>query len=184
MQVPKKMKDKLKIEEDWLELKTREKIKVLNRACMETEVKNNLLVLPERAEDRTVNVLRDIGCSGVIVKRSLMDEAHMTGETGHMMMLDWTFKKAPIARINIDTPYYAGVVEALCLLDPLFNLIIRNVPGTRRPDDPNPKWSMLAVVATRVQKRVSKGSKPFIERAGGSRQGGSIKEGSNEMAGR
>ena len=184
MQVPKKIKeDKPAIGEEWLELKTGEKIKVLNGACMETEVKDNLLVLPGRVGDRTVKVLRDTGCSGVIVRRSLVDEAHLTGETGHMMMVDRTLKKAPIARINIDTPYYTGVVEALCLLDPLFDLIIGNVPGARRPDDPNPKWSTSAAVATRAQERASEGSKA-VERAGGSKQDGGIEGGSDEMAGR
>ena len=162
MQVPKKIKeDKPAIGEEWLELKTGEKIKVLNGACMETEVKDNLLVLPGRVGDRTVKVLRDTGCSGVIVRRSLVDEAHLTGETGHMMMVDRTLKKASIARINIDTPYYTGVVEALCLLDPLFDLIIGNVSGARRPDDPNPKWSTSAAVATKAQERASEGSKPL-----------------------
>ena len=162
MQVPKKIKeDNPAIGEEWLELKTGEKIKVLNGACMETEVKDNLLVLSGRVGDRTVKVLRDTGCSGVIVRRSLVDEAHLTGETGHMMMVDRTLKKAPIARINIDTPYYTGVVEALCLLDPLFDLIIGNVPGARRPDDPNPKWSTSAAVATRAQERANEGSKPL-----------------------
>ena len=162
MQVPKKIKeDKPAIGEEWLELKTGEKIKVLNGACMETEVKDNLLVLPGRVGDRTVKVLRDTGCSGVIVRRSLVDEAHLTGEMGHMMMVERTLKKASIARINIDTPYYTGVVEALCLLDPLFDLIIGNVPGARRPDYPNPKCSTSAAVATRAQERASEGSKPL-----------------------
>ena len=162
MQVPKKIKeDKPAIGEEWLGLKTGEKIKVLNGACIETEVKDSLLVLSERVGDRTVKVLTDTSCSGVIVRRSLVDEAYLTGETKHMMMVDRTLKRAPIARINIDTPYYAGVVEALCLLDPLFDLIIGNVPVARRPDDPNPKWSTSAAMATRAQERASEGSKPL-----------------------
>ena len=162
MQVPKKIKeDRPEIVEEWLELKTGENIKVLNGACMETEVKDNLLESPGMIGDRTVKVLRDTGCSGLIVRRSLVDEARLTGEMGHMMMVDRTVKRALIARINIDTPYYAGVVEALCLLGPLFDLIIGNVPGARRPDDPNPKWSTSAAVATRAQERASEGSKPL-----------------------
>ena len=44
MQVPKKIKeDKPEIVEEWLQLKTGEKIKVLNGACIVTEVKDNLL---------------------------------------------------------------------------------------------------------------------------------------------
>ena len=53
------------------------------------------------------------------------------------------------------------MVEALCLLNPLFNLIIGNALGARRLDDPNTKWSMLAAVATKAKKRASKGSKPL-----------------------
>ena len=49
-------------------LKTGEKIKVLNGLYMETEVKDNLLVLPGRVKERTVNVLKDVGWSGVIVR--------------------------------------------------------------------------------------------------------------------
>ena len=115
-----------------------------------------------------MNVLRDTGCSGAIVRRSLVDEANMTGETGHMMMVNRTLKRAPIGRINVDTPYYAGVVEALCLLDPLFDLIIGNVPGARMPDDPNPKWSTSAAVTTREQERASESSKPLnVQEAAG-----------------
>ena len=143
MQVPKKIKkDKLEIVEEWLELKTGEKIKILNGACMKTEVKGNLLILPGRVEDKTVNALRETGCSGVIVRRHLVDEACLTGKMGHMMMVDRTITRAPIARINADAPYYAEVVEALCLLNPLFDLIMGNVPGARRPGNPNSKWSM------------------------------------------
>ena len=130
MQEPRKMeKDKSEIKEKMLELKTAERIKVLNVACIETEVKDNLLVLAKRVGDMTVNVLRDTGRSGVIVSRSLVDETDMTGKMGHIMMVDRTIKRAPIARINVDTLYYVRVVEALCLLDLLFNLIIGNVPG-------------------------------------------------------
>ena len=157
MQVLKKLKeDKSEFEEEWLKLK----IKVLNGACMETEVKDNLLVLPGRVGGRTVSVLKDTGCIDVIVT-SLVDEARLTGEIAHMMMVDQTIKRAPIARINIDTLYYTGVVEALYLRDLLFDLIIRNILGARRPDNPNPKWSMSAAVATRVQERASEGSKPL-----------------------
>ena len=73
---------KPEIAEEMLELKTGEKIKVLNGACMETEVKDNLLVLLGWVGDRTVNVLRNTSCSDMIV-RSLVDETDMTGEMGH-----------------------------------------------------------------------------------------------------
>ena len=76
------------------------------------------------------------------------------------------------------------MVEALCLLDPLFDLIIRNVLGVRRPDDPNPRWSTSAAVTTRAQEWAGKRRFKASEPVGGSKQGGGIEEGSDEMAGR
>ena len=61
----------------------------------------------------------------------------------------------------MDTPFYVGTVEALCLQDPLFDLIIENVPGARRSDDPNPEWRVVTAVAARAQARSGKDPKPL-----------------------
>ena len=84
----------------------------------------------------------------------------MTREMGHMTMVDRMIKRAPIAKINVYS-YYARVVEALCLLDPLFDLSIKNVPGVKKPDDSNLKCSTSAAVATREQEQASKDLKPL-----------------------
>ena len=144
-----------------LELKSGEKIKVLNGACMEAEIKDNLPVLSGKVGGRLVKVLRDSGCSGVIVKRDLVDEADFTGEVGHMLTVDRTIKRAPIARIEVDTPFYNGTVEAMCMKDPLFDLIIGNVPEARKPDDPDPKWGVVAAAVTRAQARDRRDLKPL-----------------------
>ena len=39
----------------------------------------------------------------------------------------------PIARISVDTPYLKGHVEAQCLSDPIYDLIIGNVRDAKRP---------------------------------------------------
>ena len=70
---------------------------------METEIKDNLLVLAGKVEDRTENLLNDTDWSGVIAKKSLVGETNMTGDMGHMMMVDQMIKRAPIAKINGDT---------------------------------------------------------------------------------
>ena len=41
----------------------------------------------------------------------------------------------PIAKIDIDTPYLKGQVEAQCLPDAVYDLIIGNVPGARAADN-------------------------------------------------
>ena len=143
-----------------LELKSGEKIKVLNGACM-AEIKDNLPVLSGKVKGKKVEVLRDTGCSEVIIKRKLVDETDFTGEMGHIMTVYRTIKRAPMAKVEVDTPFYVGTVEALCSQDTLFDLIIRNVPGARRSDGPNPEWGVLTAVATRVQVRNDKDPKPL-----------------------
>ena len=54
-----------------LELKSGEKIKVLNGAGM-VEINDDLPVLSGKVGDKKVEVLRDIGWSGVIIRRELL----------------------------------------------------------------------------------------------------------------
>ena len=143
-----------------LELKSGEKIKVLNGACM-AGIKDNLPVLSGKVGGKKVEALRDTGCSGVIIRRELVDETDFTGEMGYIMTVDRTIKRAPMAKVEVDTPFYVGTAEALCLQDPLFDLIIGNVPGARRSDDPNPEWGVVTAVATRAQARSGKDPIPL-----------------------
>ncbi|XP_064479202.1 uncharacterized protein LOC135392418 [Ornithodoros turicata] len=46
----------------------------------------------------------------------------------------------PEAVLEVDTPYYSGRLEAICLDDPLYDLVLGNVPGVRDADDPDPEW--------------------------------------------
>ena len=55
-------------------LKSGEKIKVLNGACMGAEMTEGMPVVTGKADDRCVKVLRDTGCSGVIVRRDLVSQ--------------------------------------------------------------------------------------------------------------
>ena len=143
-----------------LELKSGEIIKVLNGACM-AEIKDNLPALSGKVGGKKVEVLRDTGCSGVIIRRELVDESDFTGEMGRIMTVYRTIKGAPMAKVEVDTPFYVRTVEALCLQDPLFDLIVGDVPGARRSDDPNAEWGVVTAVATRAQARSGKDPKPL-----------------------
>ena len=90
-----------------------------------------------------------------------MDEADFTGEMGRIMTMDRTLKRAPMAKIEVNTPFYLGTVKALRLQDPLFDLIIGNVPEAKRSDNPNPEWGVVTAVATRAQARSGKDPKPL-----------------------
>ena len=60
-------------------------------------------------------VLRDTGCSGVIVSKDLAPESAYTGRSQTMVMVDYSSRVVPEVKVSIDTPYYKGEVLALCL---------------------------------------------------------------------
>ena len=76
-----------------------------------------------------VSVLRDTGCSKAVVRSELVTPEQFTD--GHF----------PLALVYVDTPYYTGQVEALCMENPVYDLIIGNIDGARGPSEPDAHWS-------------------------------------------
>ena len=97
-------------------------------------------VVKGRVGENSVNVLRDTGCCEIAVKKDLVSEDQYTGEFSVMLLIDNTARQVPIAKIGVDTPNLKGQVEAQCLPDPIYDLVIGNVPGVRTADDPDPSW--------------------------------------------
>ena len=62
----------------------------------------------------------------------------------------------------MDTHYYTGVTQAICLRDPLFDLVIGNIPGARNPDDSVPGVESCAVAVARAQVRKDIAVKPLV----------------------
>ncbi|MEW8548610.1 MAG: hypothetical protein AB2693_34345, partial [Candidatus Thiodiazotropha sp.] len=87
--------------------------------------------------ERKVDVLRDTGCTGVIVRKSLVPQSAFTGKTLTMVMVDSSTQTLPEAKVSIDSPYYKGEVLALCLDRPLVDVIIGNIEGAREPGNPD-----------------------------------------------
>ena len=57
-----------------------------------------------------------------------------------MLLIDNTERKVAIVKITMGTPYLSGQVEAQCLPDAIYDLIIGDLLGTRAADDPDPSW--------------------------------------------
>ena len=91
-------------------------------------------------------------CWPVVVKREFVSEKQLTGKVGYMLLIDNTLRRVPVAKIRVDTPYLTGEVEAQCLPDAIYDLIIGNVQGARAPGDPDPMWTE-ACAMTRAQAR-------------------------------
>ena len=150
-------------DEEYLELKSGKKIKVVrNGACLSNENKSCMPLATGKVGENEVEVLRDTGCNSVIVRRKLVKKEDFTGSMGYVMAIDRILKEAPIAEIKVDTSYYTGVTQAICLRDPLFDLVIGNIPGARNPDDPVSGMETCAAAVTRAQARKDITVKPLV----------------------
>ena len=119
------------IKDDKLLLASGKKIPIVINACLEPLSGDRLKmpVVKGRVGEKTVDVLRDTGCSGIVVKNSLVSEDQFTGDFNVMLLIENTARTVPIGRITVDTLYLKGQVEAQCLPDAIHDLIIGNVPG-------------------------------------------------------
>ncbi|XP_052079017.1 uncharacterized protein LOC127717282 [Mytilus californianus] len=112
-------------------------------------------------DGKPVTVLRDTGCSGIVVKRDMVGNESLTGGKQVCILADGTRVEVPIARIDIDTPYLQGEFEGWCMANPVYDLIIGNVEDAREPGKPDPLWQQTGAVETREQVRNK--SKPFVQ---------------------
>ena len=112
----------------------------------------NLPVVKGLDGDKTVNVLRDTGCEGVVVGRRLVEDSRLTGKCCLIVRIDNTVPLAEKAKIHVKTPYLSADVEALCIPEAVCDLVVGNVPGARNPDDPDMPV-MVGAVTTRAQAR-------------------------------
>ena len=99
-----------------------------------------------------MDVLRDTGCEGVVVRRGLVDDDQLTGKCCLIVRIDNTVLLTEKARIQVKTPYLSGEVEALCIPEVICDLVVGNVPGARNPDDPD-MTAMVGAVTRRAQAR-------------------------------
>ena len=139
------------------------KVPLVNSACIQPidEQHENMPVVKGMIGDTEVEVLRDTGCSGVVVKKDFVKEDQYTEKFAYMRLIDNSMRKVPIVKITVDTPYFTGETEAQCLPDAIYDLIIGNIPMARRPTDPDPDWHKACAVTTRAQAKKEKQFTPL-----------------------
>ena len=120
---------------------------------MDAEIKDVFPVMFGKVGSKSVQVFQDYGCNEMIVRKKLVDEADFTGKIGDIMRVDWTIKRAPIAKIKVDTQFYTETVDAMCMRNHTFDFIIGKVPWATNPDqgDPDPDWREGAAAVTKAQ---------------------------------
>jgi len=141
--------------DEYVLLACSKKIPLLSSACVEplAGVRSKMPVVKGRVGGKSVDVLRDTGCSGIVVKRDLVSVDQFTDEFNVMLLIDNTARKVPIAKIDIDAPHLKGQVEVQRLPDAVYDLIVGNVPGARAADDPEPSWQNYVQEACAVTTR-------------------------------
>ena len=117
-----------------VELKCGCKLPVIADACRNGR-NSQMPVKDGWCSGKKVTVLRDTGCSTVVVRSSLVSKEQLTGEKTMCVLIDGTVRRAPVANIYVESPYLSGKVRAVCMEQPLYDIIIGNVDGAKDPED-------------------------------------------------
>ncbi|CAC5426307.1 unnamed protein product [Mytilus coruscus] len=103
--------------------------------------------------NRVVTVLRDTVCNGVVIKKSLVSIDCFLDAYQTCILADGLSLKVPIAIITIDSPYYQGEVQAWCMEQTLYDVIIGNIDGAREPYDLDISPSVSVVTRQQAKQR-------------------------------
>lgn len=126
-------------EDDHVVLRCGNQLPIMSAACGGQKARH-MPVKKGIVGEQEVTVLRDSGCSGVVVRRNLVKEDQLSGEQRACVLIDGTVKCFPVGHIQVNTPYFVGHTEAICMEKPVYDLIIGNIEGVRDPADPDPNW--------------------------------------------
>ena len=130
------------VKRDHIKLDCGHEYPLMSAACREPVTKGMPVVIG-LIGNKPVSVLRDSGCSGVVIRQDLVPQECLTGQVKICVLIDGTIKKAPVANVSINTPFFVGQTEALCMQNTLYDVIVGNVQGARAPGDPDPQWKSL-----------------------------------------
>ena len=89
---------------------------------------------------KRVTVLRDTGCSSEVVRKELVKNEQLTCRIQTCILIDGTVRSLPVAAIVVDSPYFKGSTEAICMSKPIYDLILGNIPRVRERYSPGVNW--------------------------------------------
>lgn len=84
---------------------------LITTACSITNFSDQMPICAGELNNHSVKVLRDTGCNGVIIRRSLVNDDQLTGDHQVCVLADDSRIKTPIAKVNINTLYFVGEVN-------------------------------------------------------------------------
>ena len=96
-------------------------------------------------------------------RRTYVTDDKLTGREERCIFIDGTVRYTPVAQIYVETPFFTGITTAVCMKNPLYDLVIGNVPGAQDVSISSPVEPTTQAVQTRSQaKKVTKGLTPLI----------------------
>ena len=128
----------------YFEDKGGKKYQVKEIVALASEQNKGMITALGRVSGRpdTIEVLRDSGCSTMVIREDLCDPRDFTGETRSCVMMDGRVIEVPVVKKKVDTPYYIGEVEGVAMKAPIYDLVIGNVHGARGQEDPDTSWEI------------------------------------------
>lgn len=88
------------------------------------------------------------------MKRALVSDDQLTGVDQLCVLIDGTVRKTPEVHIGVSTPFFTGPLKALCMRNPVYDLIIGNIEGVRGPDDPDPEWDKKTTEVENLEQKI------------------------------
>jgi len=101
-------------------------------------------------------VLRDTRCSTVVVRCSLVSDEKLIGQVENCILIDGTVRRVPVARTFVKTLYFTEIVMAVCMEDPICDLIIGNIQGAIDPQYKPSKGFFHRIRTNRRGQRITK----------------------------
>ena len=132
------------VQDGYVTLKCGCELPVMTAACIKIE-RSGMPVTNGIVNGTVARVLRDSGCSSVVIRRSLVPDEQLTGEEKSCVLVDGTIRIAPVAQVKLDTPCYVGWAYALCMTDPIYDVILGNIDNVRSPNDPDVNWQVRKI---------------------------------------
>ena len=71
------------------------------------------------------------------MRSSHVSDTQLTGNAHLFVLIDGTVQKFLIARISVDTSYYKGEMEAMCMKAPIYDLVNGSMPGSHGLEEPD-----------------------------------------------
>ena len=115
-------------------------------------LKSRLPTAQGTVNGKEVIAMRDTGCTGCVIRRSLVSSDQLLGKESDVTLINETTQRFPLAMIDIDCPFFTGQTEAICMDDTLYDLVIGNIDGSKLPDMSH----FCAAVETRSQAKEEK----------------------------